>query len=310
MGQEQNNQPQLTEEPANPMPSFEQNPALLDTKIPSETHTIRGFEEYLRKHTVLGEGSIGVYIRALNSFFSKYDTPTIENLNSFIMKSSRNARSYHVKSAIRQYLKYVGREEDFKKMIPIKIKSREKMGKFLTEPEIIFIINNIPKEKFRDIALLQFRLGARAMEILTLKEENVDYSGEQMRIKLVGKGDKSRVVFLSKQFESVLTKYRTDSKRGYLFFDKEWEELSPKESLAKFNGMRSNQYYVQLKKASELGTHDLRRNFAEILRTKGNDLLVIKQTLGHASLQTTEKYFNENPERVKEAMIKFQEGGI
>lgn len=272
---------------------------------------MRQFEEYLRTNTLLSENSILLYVRTMKHFFNQFPKPTPEYLNLFITKGFRNARSYYFKPAVKKYLKFIGQEEIYEQLTPVKVKSRKKFGTYLSEEEIIGIINRIEKPKFRDIAMLQFKLGARAMEILTIKEENIDFSGESIRIKIVGKGDKSRVVFLSKQYENLLTKYKTEKNKGYLFFDKEWETLPPKEQIIKFNGLRTNQYYPQLKNVySTLGTHDLRRNFAEILRSEGNDLMIIKQALGHSSIQTTEKYFNENPERLKEAMMTFQEGKI
>lgn len=43
---------------------------------------------------------------------------------------------------------------------------------------------------------------------------------------------------------------------------------------------------------SDLAPHDLRRTCARLARDGGADLETIQHTLGHASVQTTERYIN------------------
>ena len=70
-------------------------------------------------------------------------------------------------------------------------------------------------------------------------------------------------------------------------------------------------YYESLKQSvSDLGfsiaTHDWRRSFAESLKKKGIDIYDIKVALRHSSIKTTERYFENDPEKVATTMLKHQ----
>ena len=54
-------------------------------------------------------------------------------------------------------------------------------------------------------------------------------------------------------------------------------------------------------------SHSLRRTHANRLRRRGADLHVIKEQLGHASLATTQRYFENDPVEIAAAVdgLKF-----
>jgi integrase len=55
------------------------------------------------------------------------------------------------------------------------------------------------------------------------------------------------------------------------------------------------------------GAHDLRRTCAKLYRKNGGDLEQIKLLLGHASIQTTERYLGSEQEiavRVRQCIIR------
>ena len=52
--------------------------------------------------------------------------------------------------------------------------------------------------------------------------------------------------------------------------------------------------------------HDLRRSFASNLLAQGEDLLTVKDAMGHAQVTTTQRYDHRGHERLKQARDKIK----
>jgi integrase len=63
----------------------------------------------------------------------------------------------------------------------------------------------------------------------------------------------------------------------------------------------SSQYARKTRLVDKLGPHDLRRTCAKLCRAAGGDLEQIQFLLGHASIQTTERYLGSR-QNLKEAV--------
>jgi len=271
------------------------------------------YESWLRNNTNLREGSIRLYARTISAFHDQYDQLSVENINDYVAKSFRSKHSFYVKYAFRQYLIYIKKPGLYKQIIPVKMGPRKKFGKYLKESLIRKIILNIKKEKYKDIALLQYATGARAREIITLKEENIDllFSPDVIRIRLEGKGGKERVTFLSQKLRIYVEKY-LKGQGGFLFLPAELNNADDQELETTINTQRTY-FYNSLKVSAQslgldsFGTHDFRRNVAELIRKKHKDPFLVKKVLGHASINTTLRYFSDSPEDVEAAITTHQE---
>jgi integrase len=60
--------------------------------------------------------------------------------------------------------------------------------------------------------------------------------------------------------------------------------------------LRRARNWRQIDLAEQSGVHDLRRTCAKLCRKNGGDLEQIKFLLGHASIQTTERYLGSEQE--------------
>jgi len=273
------------------------------------------FKDWLRDNTSLLEGSINLYVRTINRYLKIYDNKvSLENINQFISKSFRESQSPHVKYSFKYYLEFVKKPNLYYKIIKVRTLPRKKMGVYLQEGMIKTIIGNMRDEKYRDIALLQFATGKRAREIITMKEEKIDFDYDENVIKVIveKKGGREDVAFLSKEYTVILKKYII-GKAGYLFIPRNLvlEDSSEKEK--KFNNYRTYYYKVLHKAAIEagvekFGTHDFRRNVAEIIKKNTKDIRLVQKLLGHASITTTMRYFQDHDEDVQDAIIKHQKG--
>lgn len=270
------------------------------------------FREWLRANTNLLEGSINLYVRTIRSFLDKYPEINLDNINDFVSKSFRQSHSYYVKYSFRPFLQYMDQEDLYKKIVPVKMKPRKKLGKYLPEEMIRQIIQNIRKQEMQDIATLQYATGARARGIITLKEENIDKDFDEnvIRLRLEEKGGKESMTFLDRRYGIVLDKYMRGSP-GYLFLPGRLVHAEEPELERAINTKRTYFYNKLRESAMELGhdhfgTHDFRRNVVEILKKKGTPLPIIQKVLGHSNIRTTLRYFDDNPEQIQDTIIGHQ----
>lgn len=275
------------------------------------------YKDWLRTNTSLGENSISLYARTANAFFREYDELTLESINAYVSRSFREKNSNYVKYSFKPLLEYKGMDPElYKKIVKVKQRPRKKHGNYLGLDIINKIIDNIKREEYRDITRLQLAMGSRAFEVIELREEKIDWEHRPgvIRIFLSVKGGREGSSFLSAaRYEDILRKY-CNGKPGYLFLDD--PNLQFDEELLKraVNTKRSYVYDAINRSAAELGldrkigTHDLRRNFAEHLEQSGEGLRTIQKALNHSRINTTSKYFSDSREDVRDAVIKHQEG--
>lgn len=158
-------------------------------------------------------------------------------------------------------------------------------------------------ERLRDavIVLLFYTAGLRLAELANLKIG--DISADYRTIRILGKGEKERIVPLIGRMGDILKKYFSQfssqniciGQKKALILSKKGEPIS----------VRTIQRIVdrKLKGAGIQGKtspHTLRHTFATHLLNEGADLREIQELLGHSSLKATQVYTHTNIEKLKE----------
>lgn len=270
------------------------------------------FKGWLRDNTTLREGSINLYARTINNFYRSYEELTTSNINSFVSKSVRSRNCYYMKYAFRHYLDYVGEPELYAGVLKVKIPSRKKLRKYYPRKMLLDLIRAIKNEKYRDIATIQFMTVARARGILTLHSDRVDLNFDEKMIRLVfiEKGDKEAFAFLMRKYELIIKKYLG---KGYLFLNEKAKHADPDY----FETLVQNErhyYYESVRSAARaigldnFGTHDFRRNAAELLKKSGANAVNLMGVMNHSDIRITLGYFNEDSEDSKELFNQLQGG--
>lgn len=158
-------------------------------------------------------------------------------------------------------------------------------------------------ERLRDavIVLLFYTAGLRLAELANLKIG--DISADYRTIRILGKGEKERIVPLIGRMGEILKKYFSQFSSQNICIDQKKALI-----LSKKGGpisMRTIQRIVdrRLKGAGIQGKtspHTLRHTFATHLLNEGADLREIQELLGHSSLKATQVYTHTNIEKLKE----------
>lgn len=160
----------------------------------------------------------------------------------------------------------------------------------------------------RDRALLEllYAAGLRASEILSLRIEQLDLPGRSARV--IGKGDKERLVLLGSAAQEALDRY-LHTARPKLVRSKSGGEV-----FLGNHGRRltTSHLWGIVKRAAQTAgldtrvyPHLLRHSFATHLLSGGADLRVIQELLGHASIGTTEIYTHVDEDRLAATVDRF-----
>lgn len=186
-----------------------------------------------------------------------------------------------------------------------KIKKPVRLPVVLKPQETSNLLNEVSfGESFKDftdrlICSLLYNTGMRRQELLTLRETDIAWGQRLLRV--LGKGNKERMIPISEIIIDDLRQYIADKKR--LFDKPEREFLLVLESgKALYAGYvyrvvhsRLNEVTTQEKRSP----HILRHSFATDLLNNGADIQAIKDLLGHSSLAATQIYTHVDIERLK-----------
>lgn len=151
----------------------------------------------------------------------------------------------------------------------------------------------------RDRAILElfYASGIRLGELTGLTVDDLDL--EQRLVKVMGKGNKERIVPIGRPAAEALTAYlaardtlsrgKFGAYRGPLFLNYRGGCLTPRgvERLLE-------KYLRRSGVGNAITPHGLRHSFASHMLQAGADLRVIQELLGHARLTTTQRYIHVN----------------
>jgi len=185
----------------------------------------------------------------------------------------------------------------FKKIKPPK--SEKKLPTVLTKQEIKSMINAVKNKKHRLLIEFLYSSGLRISEAVKIKIDDIDLD-EKIGKVVSGKGKKDRLIILSNNLiEHIRSYLKQRKKKGY-----ESEYLFNVKDPEKHLSIRQAQKITK-KAAKKAGInkrvfcHALRSSFATHLLESGVDIRVIQELLGHANLQTTQRYTKVSTEEIK-----------
>jgi integrase/recombinase XerC len=215
-------------------------------------------------------------------------------------------------SAIRSFYRYLHREELIKENPLEKITSPKldrRLPIVLTTDEITRLLEAPTAEKpvgQRDKAILEllYASGLRVSEIVSLNLPQVDLHEREVRV--VGKGNKERIVLMGKPAAKALTTYLEDG-RVKLLGEKKTEAVFINRSGKRLIDRRIQKIMDRYAKAAnitrKIHPHILRHTFATHMLDGGADLRVVQELLGHASLSTTQIYTHVSKSQAKKVYL-------
>jgi len=274
---------------------------------------ITQFKHYLKLERALAENSIVAYVRDIVKLqqFSEsslkpiepldvshaHITSFIELLNELGMSAYSQARIISGIKAFYKYLLYEG----VIKTDPIHLIEAPRLGRKLPDTldlheidKLFASIDHSKSEGTRNRAILEtlYSCGLRVSELITLRLSNLYFEAGYIRV--IGKGDKERLVPIGREAIKYITIYKEEIRNhmkikngneDYVFLNRRGAKLTRVmiftiiKNLAKVAGVSKN-----------ISPHTFRHSFATHLIEGGADLRAVQEMLGHESITTTEIY--------------------
>lgn len=163
-------------------------------------------------------------------------------------------------------------------------------------------------EGYTQYLLLQvfYQTGIRQAELVGLREGHIDK--HKQCIKVLGKGNKERVIPVSPELMQELQQYMQEKRKqieqpeaGFFFVRTSGKQLYPKYV---YNTVKKYLSAVDTITIEKKSPHVLRHSFATHLMNNGADLNAVKELLGHSSLAATQVYTHNSIDKLKDVYKK------
>ena len=266
--------------------------------------TVKGYErDLLLFHSFLKQENISHLKKVDYSILRMY-------LMSLYEKKYSKKTISRVISSLRSFFKYLVRENKLDSD-PCVLLSNPKLDKrlpnYVNYEELDQLMNSVdtstPLGK-RDALILEmlYSTGIRVSELVHIKLSDVSH-GE---IRVVGKGNKERIVYYGKVCEKKLIDYAKNG-RGklvkdpsvqFLFLNKNGKPLSVRgvelifEQVVRKSGLKIH-----------VTPHTFRHTYATHMLNEGADLKSVQELLGHENLSTTQVYTHVSNAHLREVYL-------
>jgi integrase/recombinase XerD len=288
---------------------------------------LAGFKTFLQLERSLSANSIEAYLRDVEKLATFLDLKQynigpsdvklyhLQEMLKWIGELGLTATSQaRMLSGIKAFYKYLLLENivnDDPTLLLEAPKTGRKLPTVLTLEEITKIIDAIDKssaEGERNRAMLEtlYSSGLRVSELVGLKISHLYLEAGFIRV--VGKGDKERIVPIGSVATKYITLYKDNVrphgkiKKGHediLFLNKRGAQLT---RVMVFTIIKNLATRSGLKK--KISPHTFRHSFATHLIEGGADLRAVQEMLGHESITTTEIYTHLDREYLRDVIIQ------
>lgn len=276
------------------------------------------FKIFLRIDKSFSQNTISTYLSCLDTFFKYCNTNNLEvsevdytDLINYLeyVKKTLNYKSktlnLHIAS-IKCLFTYLI-NDNYIDYNPTKLlkspKIEKKLPEYLNNEDVDLIINSIDSSNNlgkRNLLLfmLLYDTGIRVSELLSIKLNNIDYLNKT--IKILGKGNKERIVFFTNFTLNILNEYiynvhiKFENRSNFLFSNKNGIVISRNEVYNIIVRLCKN---ANINK--RVSPHTLRHTFATHMLQNDADILSVKTILGHSKISTTQIYTHLNKKDLK-----------
>jgi integrase/recombinase XerD len=286
----------------------------------------KDYQNYLKIEKSLSKNSVEAYMRdfdKLSTYFSEISSilphlvtlKKLQQMINWISDMGISARSQaRIISGVRNFYSYLI-IEDIIFDDPTELLELPRLGRKLPEFLSIEEIDELKKavdvsknEGHRNRAIIEtlYSCGLRVSELINLKITNIYYEDEFIRV--IGKGNKERLVPISPYFVKELAFYleqrdKMTIKKGhedFLFLNRRGAQLT---RVMIFTIVKNLAITIGLEK--NISPHTFRHSFATHLVEGGANLRAVQDMLGHESISTTEIYTHLSDDYLRESILSF-----
>ncbi len=289
-------------------------------------HYINDFIGYLKIEKGLAENSVDAYkldVEKLRDFSLSIKKSPIEIKHSDLVQfvaelydlGLSNRTQARIISGIKQFYNYLILEDEITNN-PSELLEQPQIGRKL--PEVLSIeeidamiqaVDLSKQEGERNRAIIEtlYSCGLRVSELVSLRFEDLHF--DKGFIRIIGKGNKERLVPVSPTVESEITNYRQNTRaqlnilskdEKIVFLNRRGAQLT---RVMIFTMIKQTAIVAGISKP--VSPHTFRHSFATHLLEGGANLRAIQEMLGHESITTTEIYTHLDERFLREAIISY-----
>lgn len=287
---------------------------------------LQGFLNHIALTSTFSQHTLDAYRRDCTQFFEFCENSKITSLEhvdqqtvmSYIAylktkKGYKHASIARKQASLRSFFDYA----QFHQVVSINpfkqvktVKKGKRLPTFLTVEEIIVLLMSFDKNDARgyhDYVMMQlmYACGLRVSEVASTTILDVDTNNRL--IKVIGKGNKQRMIPFYPALAKELSKYITQIRPLLLNgndHDALFLTIKGKPMSSRLIQFACAQAGLKAGLKQPLHPHMLRHSFATHLLDNGADLLVVSELLGHKNISTTQIYTHVSVDRIKSVYQK------
>jgi integrase/recombinase XerC len=270
-------------------------------------HTVRAYKDDLEQFFSYLESTFG------ETRLQAISTPFIRSWLASLKEQKITSKSINRKiSSLKSFFKYqlrIGLLEKTPMTGIISPKSGRRLPVYVEEKDMQLLNDHIefPENWMGKTDRLLIRMfyntGVRLSELVMLKNVHVDT--EAALIRVLGKGNKERIIPLSAALKEEIRSYQKEkqdagrNKAETLFVNEKGSSL-----YVKYAYLAVRKWLAKVTTIDKKSPHVLRHSFATHLMNHGADLNSVKELLGHSSLAATQLYTHNSIEKLREVHKK------
>ena len=273
------------------------------------------YERHYSVNTIIGyKNHIDLFINYLkdhNINITDVDYSMIRKYISFLYNKYNSKSICNHISSLRSFFKYLKNENKIKNNPFILIenpKLDKTLPKFLYYEDLEKLLNYPDLNTdvgIRDALILEllYVTGIRVSELVNIKLKDINY--DEKKIKILGKGNKERMVMYGSKCEDLLNKY-LKIRNNFLKENNDYLLLGVKGKKINDRIIRKmiTEIVEKLNLNQTVSPHTLRHTYATHMLNEGADLRSVQELLGHENLQTTTIYTHVTNERLRTVYLK------
>ena len=284
--------------------------------ISASSTIVDKYHDYILKNRNYSIHTVQSYITDIKQYltyledFKPSHIPDSKSLRKWVRSLILNSiaeKSIHRKvSAIKSFANYlyVSDEIDYEIALEIQLpKLKKQIPTYVKERELNQVLDSYELDSDDYQSSIEFIIfssfyhtGMRRSELISLKE--VDLSLGKMELKVMGKGQRERIIPLNTEIIQHLQRFQECKKLNhiiseYVFCDAKGNQLKEKWVYQVIKNILNQTF------SDKKSPHVLRHSFATHLLQNGADMNSIKELLGHSSLAATQIYAHNDISQLK-----------
>lgn len=281
---------------------------------------MQDYRSYLRLERALSPNTVSSYISDISKFASAFPERAVgtisdQDLMDFIYRQAREGISVRSQSRLVSSLKSFFGFLETEGRIPCDPsatlttpKLPRKIPTVLSVEEVVRIMDSVDlsePEGHRNRAILEvlYSCGLRVSELVNLKISDMFLNDGFIRV--IGKGDKQRLVPIGDPAAKAIRLYLSETQRTYRSKNDDILFLN-----RRGGKMTREMIFLIVKRQCQaaginknISPHTFRHSFATHLVENGADLRAVQEMLGHESILTTEIYTHIDSKKWQESIL-------